>query len=80
MSRIGRMPIQLPAGVEVKVSADNVVTVKGPKGELSREVAPVITVKVENNLAVIDGEKCTGCGKCAEKCPKKIIHPQKLAE
>ena len=37
-------------------------------------------VKVENNLAVIDGEKCTGCGKCAEKSPKKIIHPQKLAE
>ena len=30
-------------------------------------------VKVENNIAVIDAEKCQGCGKCAEKCPKKII-------
>lgn len=34
-------------------------------------------VTVENNIAWIDGTKCTGCGKCAEKCPKKIIHPQK---
>ena len=33
-------------------------------------------VTVENNIAFIDGTKCTGCGKCAEKCPKKIIHPQ----
>jgi len=32
-------------------------------------------VKVENNIAVIDAEKCQGCGKCAEKCPKKIIQP-----
>lgn len=31
-------------------------------------------VTVENNLASIDGEKCQGCGKCAEKCPKKVIH------
>lgn len=33
-------------------------------------------VKVENNLAVIDGEKCQGCGKCAEKCPKNVIFAQ----
>ena len=32
-------------------------------------------VTVENNIAVIDGTKCQGCGKCAEKCPKKIIMP-----
>ena len=31
-------------------------------------------IKVENNIAHIDYDKCTGCGKCAEKCPKKIIH------
>jgi len=31
-------------------------------------------ITVENNIAHIDYEKCTGCGKCAEKCPKKIIH------
>ena len=31
-------------------------------------------ITVENNIAHIDYSKCTGCGKCAEKCPKKIIH------
>ena len=31
-------------------------------------------ITVENNIAHIDYDKCTGCGKCAEKCPKKIIH------
>jgi large subunit ribosomal protein L6 len=34
MSRIGKLPVELPASVEVKVSDDNLVTVKGPKGEL----------------------------------------------
>ena len=38
MSRIGKALIKLPAGVEVKVSASNVVTVKGPKGELSQQL------------------------------------------
>ena len=52
MSRIGRIPVQIPAGVEVKVSPENVVTVKGPKGELSRAVNSAITVKIENNEVV----------------------------
>lgn len=47
MSRIGKMPITVPAGVTVTVSADNVVTVKGPKGTLSRPVDTDITVKQE---------------------------------
>lgn len=47
MSRIGKAPIHIPAGVTVQVK-DNVVTVKGPKGELSQEVNPDITVKVED--------------------------------
>ena len=36
MSRIGRLPVAVPAGVEVKVAENNVVTVKGPKGTLER--------------------------------------------
>ena len=48
MSRIGKMPIHLPQGVEVKVSPENVITVKGPKGELSQQVNPAITVKLED--------------------------------
>lgn len=47
MSRIGKLPISLPKGVEVKVSDKNVVTVKGPKGELMRTIDPVISVKAD---------------------------------
>lgn len=47
MSRIGKAPIEIPAGVTVQVK-DNVVTVKGPKGELSQEVNPDIAVKIED--------------------------------
>ena len=47
MSRIGRKPIVIPAGVEVKVEEGNVVTVKGPKGTLTRTIHPNMTVKVE---------------------------------
>ena len=47
MSRIGKLPINIPAGVTVDIK-DNVVSVKGPKGELSQFVHPSIMVKVEN--------------------------------
>ncbi len=49
MSRIGILPIDLPAGVTLEVSSDNLVTVKGPKGELQQQVDKKITVKVEDN-------------------------------
>ena len=48
MSRIGKLPINIPAGVTVTLK-DNVVSVKGPKGELSQAVDPSIIVTVENN-------------------------------
>lgn len=48
MSRIGKLPIELPAGVTVTVGKDNLVTVKGPKGELSQQVAPSISVSVKD--------------------------------
>ena len=47
MSRIGRAPITIPAGVEVKVDANNHITVKGPKGTLERDLVPQIKVEVE---------------------------------
>ncbi len=49
MSRIGILPIDLPAGVTIEVDKENLVTVKGPKGELSQQVDKQITVKVEGN-------------------------------
>ncbi|MDR1881642.1 MAG: 50S ribosomal protein L6 [Prevotella sp.] len=50
MSRIGKLPVNLPAGVSVTVGKDNSVTVKGAKGELSQEVNPDIKVSVENGV------------------------------
>ena len=49
MSRIGILPIDIPAGVTIEVDKENLVTVKGPKGELTQKVDKNITVKVEEN-------------------------------
>lgn len=50
MSRIGKLPIEIPGGVTVNVNAENVVTVKGPLGELSQSVDPEIEVAVDANV------------------------------
>ena len=47
MSRIGRLPVAIPAGVEVSVAEGNVVTVKGPKGTLERALPTEMEIKVE---------------------------------
>ena len=52
MSRIGRKPIVIPAGVEVKIDGQN-VAVKGPKGTLNSTIHPMITAKVENGEVVV---------------------------
>ena len=48
MSRIGRMPITVPAGVEVTIGDGNVVTVKGPKGSLTKTMNPAMTITCED--------------------------------
>lgn len=53
MSRIGKLPVNLPAGVTVTVSDKNVVSVKGPLGELSQKVDPDIKVTVEGNVLTV---------------------------
>ena len=50
MSRIGRMPITVPAGVEVSIAAGNVVTVKGPKGTLVQALHPEMILEQEGNI------------------------------
>ena len=62
MSRIGRAPITIPAGVEVKVDANNHITVKGPKGTLERDLVPQIKVDVDAGVIHVtrpDDEKQT---------------------
>jgi large subunit ribosomal protein L6 len=58
MSRIGMKPIELPAGVEIKVDG-NVVSVKGPKGQLQQEISPLITVNNDGGTLTLtrDGDE-----------------------
>lgn len=53
MSRIGRMPIAVPAGVTITVADGNVVTVKGPKGTLTKELHPDMIIKSEGNEVTV---------------------------
>ena len=53
MSRIGRMPIAIPAGVTVTIAANNVVSVKGPKGELVRELPVEMEIKEEEGKIIV---------------------------
>ena len=54
MSRIGKMPITVPAGVEVTVAEGNVVTVKGPKGTLSQTFHPKMVIRQEGNVINVE--------------------------
>lgn len=53
MSRIGRMPITIPVGVEVKIGDDNYVTAKGPNGTLERTLHKDIVISIENGVITI---------------------------
>ena len=54
MSRIGRMPITVPAGVEVKITADNEITVKGKNGTLTRKLHPDMIIKNEGGVITVE--------------------------
>ena len=54
MSRIGKLPINIPAGVTVTVSKDNEVAVKGPKGELTQAVDKDIIIKIEGEVLTVE--------------------------
>jgi large subunit ribosomal protein L6 len=54
MSRIGKKPVEIPSGVEVAVGANNVVTVKGPRGSLSQTIHPNITVTVADGAVRVE--------------------------
>ena len=53
MSRIGRLPIAIPAGVEVKIGEGNLVTVKGPKGTLERKLSADMNIAIEDGHVVV---------------------------
>ncbi|MDR2513976.1 MAG: 50S ribosomal protein L6 [Christensenellaceae bacterium] len=53
MSRIGRLPVAIPAGVTVNVSENNLVSVKGPMGQLSQQIHPDMIIQLEGNVLTV---------------------------
>jgi large subunit ribosomal protein L6 len=53
MSRVGKLPIAIPSGVTVTVTPDNVVTAKGPKGQLVKAMSNEVKITVENNAVIV---------------------------
>lgn len=53
MSRIGKLPIEIPQGVQVTVTEGNLVTVKGPLGELSEQISPEMNIAVEGDVMTV---------------------------
>jgi large subunit ribosomal protein L6 len=54
MSRIGKMPVPIPASVEIAIDDDNTVTVKGPKGTLSQRLAPSMRLRRDNGTLLVE--------------------------
>ena len=74
MSRIGKLPITVPAGVEVKVDENNTVTVKGPKGTLTQEVNPAITLKQEGNILTLERPSDAKPHKAMHGLYRSLVH------
>lgn len=59
MSRIGLRPIELPAGVEVKIDEGNFITVKGPKGELQEQVSDLLDIEIKDGVLTVSRDDDT---------------------
>ena len=64
MSRIGRLPITVPAGVTVEIAENNKVTVKGPKGTLVKELPVEMEIKQEGETIVVTNYTCNDYNYC----------------
>ena len=73
MSRIGKIPVAIPSGVEVKVDG-HVVTVKGSKGELTREFNPMMTIKVEGEEVIVERPDDSRQAKSLHGLTRTFIH------
>ena len=74
MSRIGRAPIDIPAGVTVTVGEGNEITVKGPKGQLSQFVSPDMTVEVEGNVLHVKRPDDEAASRSIHGLTRTLIH------
>ena len=74
MSRIGKMPIAIPAGVTVDMAENNKVTVKGPKGELTRVLVPDMNIKIEDNEIKVERPDDSKKMKSLHGLTRSLIH------
>ena len=74
MSRIGRLPVAIPAGVTVRVADGNVVTVKGPKGTLVRTFVPELTIEVKDNEVLVSRPNDLKREKSLHGLTRTLIH------
>ena len=74
MSRIGKLPITVPAGVTVTVDEDNTVTVKGPKGTLTQAVNRDITLKQEGNVLTLERPSDAKPHKAMHDLYRSLVH------
>ena len=73
MSRVGNMPITVPAGVEVKIEGNH-ITVKGPKGSLERDIHPNIKVELDGNEIKVSRPDDTNTNKSLHGTTRALIH------
>ena len=74
MSRIGKLPIAVPAGVTVTIADDNTVTVKGPKGELSQKVNKDMTVRMEDGHILVERPSDAKQHRAMHSLYRSLIH------
>ena len=74
MSRIGRAPIEIPAGVTVTLGDENKVTVKGPKGELSRELHKDMKITVEGSVITVERPSDDKLHRSLHGLTRSLIH------
>ncbi|MCD7770244.1 MAG: 50S ribosomal protein L6 [Oscillospiraceae bacterium] len=74
MSRIGRAPIAIPAGVTVTVGNGNEIHVKGPKGELTQTVSPLMEVKVDGGVVTVSRPNDEASNRSLHGLTRSLIH------
>jgi large subunit ribosomal protein L6 len=73
MSRIGKSPVKIPSGVDVKFN-DNIITVKGPKGELTQELDSCVTLSIEDNTITFSRESDAPSHRAKHGLYRALVH------
>src|SRR5687768_4146944 len=73
MSRIGRQPVEIPSGVEVQVDGANVVTVRGPRGELSQVMPSTMRILTEEGIARVERPDDLGASRSLHGLTRSLL-------